>query len=421
MLKIDTVVIRTAQLVTLGGPKRARIGPELCDLGIREGWALAVADGRICHVRPSWEIEEMIRPETEVIDATECTVLPGFVDAHTHPVFGGNRLEDFARRCSGATYSEIAAAGGGIQSTVKKTRAATEDELVAVGERHARIFLENGTTTIEAKSGYGLTAEVELRLLRAIRRLGLATPLRFLPTYLGAHAVPPESKHDPNLYLEEVLNTMGSLKGLAIWCDVFVEDGYFTPDQAVRLERKARSVGLGLRMHVDQFSDSGGAVLAARLKADTADHLEHTGSEGIEALAQAGVTPVLLPASVFCLGLGKYPDARQMVERGLPLVVATDFNPGSSPTFSMPFVISLCCTQMGLSPEEALAASTINPAYALGIGNEVGSLESGKSADFSIWPCRDWREIPYHVGSLRPNHVFVKGRQWSGTWHNIGP
>ncbi|AIE86782.1 imidazolonepropionase [Fimbriimonas ginsengisoli] len=410
-------VFGASQLVTLRGPARPRVGGELADLSIIRGGGLICRGGKIEFVGTSDQVLARVTPGDEVVDATSGVVLPGFVDAHTHPIFGGDRLDDFSLRSSGATYQEIAAAGGGIRSTVAKTRAASEESLVKAGERHARLFLENGTTTIEAKSGYGLDKETELRMLRAIRRLGEITPIGFVPTYLGAHAFPPEHEADPDGYVDQVEAMLPRVANerLAVACDVFVEEDYFDAGQARRLLGRAQELGLATRMHVDQFGDSGGARLAAELRVRTADHLEHTGIGGINALADAGVIPVLLPASVYCLGLSKYPLAREMVERGLPLVVATDFNPGSAPTLSMPFVLSLCATQMRLKPEEALTAATFNAACALGIQRDKGSLEAGKSADFTIWDCQDWREIPYHVGSLRPSTVYVGGVAWASS------
>jgi len=406
------VILNARQIVTLSGPQAFRRGANLSDVGARANWAMVCRGGLLEWTGPASGVGAMIQPGDEIVDASNCSVLPGFVDAHTHPVYGGDRLDEFSLRASGASYQEIAAAGGGILSTVSKTRAASEQQLIDCGIRHAELFLRNGTTTIEAKSGYGLNPETEIRLLGAIKRVGESTGLRVLPTYLGAHAIPAEFAGNRQGYMDTVLATLDTAadQRLALWSDIFVESGYFDAEDARRLAHRAKSHDLGLRMHVDQFGNSGGARLAAELAAASADHLEYTDIDGISALAKAGVTPVLLPASVYCLGLQKYPLARTMVDHGLPIVVATDFNPGSSPTLSMPFVMSLCCTQMRLSPEEALTASTINPAYLLGLGDKIGSLEAGKVADFTLWQCNDWREIIYHVGSTRPSQVFCGGK-----------
>lgn len=339
-------------------------------------------------------------------------VLPGFVDAHTHLVFGGSRAHEFERRCGGATYEEIAAAGGGIRSTVAHTRACDSDALFNSGRRNAEWMLAGGTTTAEAKSGYGLSESDEIAILKAIRRVGEETPLRTVGTFLGLHAVPPEFHGDKAGYVAHVCDDLVPLiasKGLARYVDAFVEEGYFTPEDARRLASAARSHGLGLRLHVDQLTNSGGAALAAELGAVTADHMEQTDATGIAAMAAAGVMPVLLPASVFALGKKKYPDARAMIAAGLPVVLATDFNPGSSPTPSMPFVMSLGCIQMAMTAAEAIVASTINPAYSLGLGSELGSLEAGKRADFVVFDLEDPKELPYWIAAPIVHAVYVGG------------
>jgi imidazolonepropionase len=316
----------------------------------------------------------------------------------------------------GATYEQIAADGGGIRSTVAKTREASEVELFVAGERHAKWFVEGGTTTIEAKSGYGLSIEDELKLLRAIRRVAKDSPLRIQATFLGAHALPCEHDNCDDYLDELIAHALPAVakEGLAEWCDVFCEEGYFSADHARRLMTEARRHGLGVRIHADQLTNGKGACLAAELKAKTADHLEQCDGDGIAALKKAKVQPVLLPASVFCLGKAKYADARAMIDAGLPVVLATDFNPGSSPTTSMAFVMSLACTQMRMTPEEALTACTINAAHSLDMAGQVGSLEPGKWADFAIWACCDFREISYYVGVHRADEVYIGGdRVWS--------
>ena len=339
-------------------------------------------------------------------------VLPGFVDAHTHPVFAGTRVDEFEERSKGATYQEIAARGGGIQSTVNRTRAASVDELVAAGHRYAKWFLRGGTTTVEAKSGYGLSLEDELKILRAIKRLDQETPLRYVPTFLGAHSVPPEyrARRDDyiSLIIDEMLPQVAQQK-LAEFCDVFCEEKVFTTDESWKILSAARCHGLGLRMHADQLSLSGGARLAAELGTVTADHLEHTDADGIRALKQASVQPVLLPGSVYALGSSRYPAAREMIDAGLAVVLATDFNPGSSPTPSMPMVLSLAATHMKMTSAEAITAATTNAAYSLNRGAQLGSLEPGKIADFVIHDCEDYRELAYFFGVEHASSVFVGG------------
>jgi len=404
-------VLHASQLVTVAGSKRPRTGRELSELAIIPDGGMLIRDGRIELVGPSAEIENK-SGDAEVIDASGKVVLPGFVDAHTHLVFAGNRLDDFERRARGDTYEQIAKAGGGIWSTVEKTRSATDAELLAQARRHAEWFLRCGTTTVESKSGYGLTLEDELKILRVMMRLNEETPLEIVPTFLGAHAVPRKMHADE--YVDLVVNEMlprVTSDSLAEFCDVFCERGYFEIEQSRRILNVAKKLGLKLRIHADQLSNSGAAKLAAELKAATADHLEKTDEQGIAALRSEGVQPVLLPGSVYALGSTCYPRARDMIEAGLAVVIATDFNPGSSPTASMPMILSLACTHMKMSSAEAISASTINPAYSLGRGDRIGSLESGKVANCSIFDCGDYRELAYWFGFPQTHSVYVKGRR----------
>ncbi|HKP93173.1 MAG TPA: imidazolonepropionase [Chthoniobacterales bacterium] len=410
----QVAVLHAPQLVTLAGPRRARVGAEMRELGILDDGGMLVEDGRIVAVGPAREIENSLGSGTEIIDATGRVVLPGFIDAHTHPVFAGSRVDEFELRAQGATYEEIAERGGGIHSTVKKTRAATEDELLLQAKRHAQWFLRAGTTTVEAKSGYGLTEDDELKLLRVIRTLNHETSLECVPTFLGAHAVPDEFRNAPEQYVALVIHKMLPRiveESLAESCDIFCERGYFEIADAEKIMRAAQEHGLRLRMHVDQLTNSGGAFLAARLRAATADHLEQINAAEIAALAEAGVQPVLLPGSVYALGKTRYPPARAMIEAGLAVVLATDFNPGSSPTPSIPMILSLAATQMKMTPAEAVTAATINAAYSLNRGDQIGSLESGKRANFVLYDCADYREIAYYFGLSLVNSVYARGER----------
>ncbi|MDQ3199953.1 MAG: imidazolonepropionase [Verrucomicrobiota bacterium] len=408
----SVAILDAAQLVTLAGPKRARVGAELSDLAIIEDGGMLVRDGVIAAVGSSEEIARLLPNETEVIEAQGKVVLPGFVDAHAHPVFGGNRVDEFELRARGASYEEIAASGGGIRSTVRKTRAASEAELLAQAQKHASWFLRCGTTTVEAKSGYGLSLDGELKMLRVIRRLNETTALEFVPTFLGAHAFPEEFADRPSEYVDCVVDEMLPevvRQKLAENCDIFYEHGYFDAAAARRILGAAKIAGLRLRMHADQLTNSGGAALAAELGAVTADHLEQTEDAGIAAMKSAGVQPVLLPASVYALGKTRFPKARAMIDAGLAVVLATDFNPGSSPTPSIPMVLSLAATQMKMTPAEGLSATTINAAYSLGRGASIGSLEVGKGANFSVFDCGDYREIAYWFGLPLTHAVFIRG------------
>lgn len=396
-------VVNCSELLTLAGPSRPRVGAELRELAVIRNGAMLIRDGRIEQVGRDLAIESGI----DVIDARGRVVMPGFVDAHTHPVFAGNRADEFEQRAEGATYQQIAAAGGGIRATVRRTRAASFDELLNAASRHAAWFLRNGTTTIEAKSGYGLSLEDELKLLRVIAEL---KPLRTVPTLLGAHEVPDEFRGRREEYIKLVIEEMlPRAAKLAKFCDVFCEPRVFPLEDARRVLTAAKAHGLGLRVHADQLENDGGARLAAELRAATADHLEHTDPSGIAALREARVQPVLLPGSVYALGSRCYPDARAMIEAGLAIVLATDFNPGSSPTPSIPMILSIAATQMKIPPAEGIAASTINAAYSLGIGDQIGSLEAGKRADFVIHDCADHRELAYFFGVEPAREVYIDG------------
>ncbi|MFY9607224.1 MAG: imidazolonepropionase [Blastocatellia bacterium] len=414
----EMLITHASQLVTLSGPARARIGSEMRQLAIVQDGALLVRGGRIAEVGTSTEIEKHASANAEKVDAAGRVVMPGFVDPHTHPVFAGTREDEYEMRAQGLTYQEIAGRGGGIRSTVKKTRAASERELFEMALPRVRWLLEHGTTTIEAKSGYGLTVEDELKILRVIRRLDDQTSLQLVPTFLGAHEIPDEyrgfssgaTREDyVRLVVDDMLPRVAA-ESLARYADVFCESHVFNVEESRRVLVRARELGLGLRLHADQLSLSGGSRLAAELGAATADHLEWVDDSGIRALAAAGTIAVLLPGAVFNLGLARYPPALAMIEAGLAVALATDFNPGSSPTPSMQMILSIACTQMRMTPAEAITAATINPAYSVGLGPEVGSLEAGKEADVVIFDCEDYRQIPYFYGINHAEVVIKQGR-----------
>ena len=406
-------IVGCRQLVTLKGPARARTGAEMGELAIIADGAFLVKDGRITHVGTERELRPLINRGFQVIDARNRIVLPGFVDAHTHLVFSGSRADEFERRSRGETYQQIAASGGGILSTVRHTREASEANLLNESRNHAEWMLRTGTTAAEAKSGYGLSIESELKILRVVRSLSIEGPLRLKATFLGAHATPPEFAGRTDDYVAHVADEMLPRvvdAELAAYADVFCEPHAFDVPQARRIMEAARKAGLKLRMHADQLSRSGGAQLAAELNAVSADHLEHTDSDGIKALAAAGVQPVLLPGSVYALGLARYPQAREMIDAGLPVVLATDFNPGSSPTPSIPMILSLAATHMRMTAAEAITAATVNAAWSLGWLGDIGTLEVGKYADFAIHDCKDYRDLAYFFGVESAREVFVGGK-----------
>ena len=400
-----TAVVNIGQLATLAGPIRLRRGAQMREIGLRSNAGILIENGRIWAVGDSPEIARHHADET--IDAGGRLVTPGFIDAHTHVVFGGNRANEFEMRSQGATYQEIAAVGGGILSSVRATRAATSEELDSNARTHMKWCRSLGTTTIEFKSGYGLDFATEQEMLETGHRVGRELGMRTVGTFLGAHAVPPEAA-DRESYMNEVLQWARRIEG-AKFVDIFVEDRYFSAEDARRLVE----CGKPMRMHVDQMGDRGGAALAAELGAATADHLEHTSSAGIDALAASNTIPVLLPSSVFGLRLTKYPDARQMIDKGLPVVVATDFNPGSSPSPSLPFAMSLAMTQMGMDAAECLTAVTVNAAESLG-HHTTGTIEPGMQADLLIHEVGDYREIPYWIGAPLVRDVLIAGRRCGG-------
>lgn len=403
-------VVNIGQLVTMTGPPRPRIGAELRQLGLIQDGAMLLEDGRITAVGTYADLSAAVPQSANVIDAGGRCVTPGFVDAHTHLVFAGNRAGEFEQRIDGVSYQQIAAAGGGILRTVALTRAATEDQLLVAARRHRDWMLRSGTTTIEAKSGYGLNHTTELRMLQVLSRLQAEGPARIVPTLLAAHTIPPEFAGRRSEYVhwiaEELIPEVASTQ-LARFCDVFCDDHALTVEETQIVMSAARRYGLRLRIHAEQFRSGTGAEIAADFGAITADHLEAVSEESLHKLRVAGVQPVLLPGSVFALGRTQYPPARKMVELGLAIVLATDFNPGSSPVSSMPFTMSLACLQMGLSPAEALMAATINAAWSLELGTCAGSLEHGKQADFLIHEFGDYREIAYFIGAAARPRVFI--------------
>jgi imidazolonepropionase len=385
VIDADLLVLNADALVTCAGPAPRR-GPAQGDAGLLANGALAARDGRIVFAGATGACLASVRPrpDCQTIDARGCTVLPGFVDAHTHLVYAGDRRHELRRRLAGATYAEIAAGGGGIVSTVAATRAAGVDDLVASALPRLDEILRNGTTTCEVKSGYGLDTAAEIRMLEAVGRLAARQPVDLVPTFMGAHEVPLEYRHHRAAYVDLVVREMipqVAAAGLAAWCDVFCETGVFTPEESERVLRAGQAAGLRARIHADELGASGGSLVAARVGARSADHLIHVPPEGIRALGAAGVIATLLPAAAFYLKLGRFAPARDLVAAGVPVALASDVNPGGGFSPSMPFAITLGCFGMGLTLEEALVGATINGAAALDLQHEVGSLEPGKLAD----------------------------------------
>jgi imidazolonepropionase len=410
------VLKNVAQVVTLGTGSVPRRGAGMTELGIIRNGAIIIRGDRVTWVGHTHDFP-VRHPgaETQTLDCIglELVALPGFVDSHTHPVFGGTRVDEYEMRALGKTYQETAAAGGGIRESVRQLRRADINALTGRAERYLRQFLEHGTTTIEAKSGYGLSMEDELKTLRAIAALRAESKLEIVPTFLGAHAIPEEYEGSRQEYVEKLVREMipgVAQEGLADFCDVFCDVGYFTVDEARVILQAAHAAGLGLRIHAEELAHSGGARLAAELNASSADHLEWADDEDIRALSRAGTVATLLPGTAFNLGLSKYAPARKLIEAGVPVALATDFNPGSCFTLNMQLILAIACSQMKMTPAEAITASTINGAYSLGLSERLGSIEEGKQADIVLMDVADYREIPYYFGVNHCVLVIKKGQ-----------
>ena len=384
----DTIVRNTGPLATLKGP-RPRRGAALRDIGLVKGAAVGIHQGRIVFVGPDADLAASVRTTERVIeiDAGGAAVIPGFVDAHTHLAYAGDRDDEIRARLAGATYEEIAAQGGGIVKTVTATRAASLPDLTRLVRSRLDRALALGTTTAEVKSGYGLSVAAERASLEAITAAAAGHQVRVVRTWLGAHEIPVDRRSDREGYIAEMIETAIpeiARLGLAEFADVFCERGVFTTDESRRILRAASAAGLALRIHADEFSDQNGAALAAELGARSADHLIQVSDEGIAAMARAGVVATLMPAASFFLKLGRFAPARKMIDAGVALALGSDTNPGGGLSASIPFAMTLACFGMGLSVEEALSAATIGGAMSLGLENEVGSIEVGKRADLLI-------------------------------------
>lgn len=396
------VLLRGArQLLTLRGPSGPRRGAALRDLSIIPDGAVLIRNGVVVELGPARRVENLAAARNaREIDANGRVVIPGFVDSHTHLICGPPRLADYEMRLEGATYEEIARAGGGILQTVRAIRRTPLRVLVHQAGDTLGGFIRHGTTTVEAKSGYGLDETSEKKILKAIAE-SVGSRIDLVPTYLGAHVTPPEWDARADEYIDwmiaQILPCIRKL-GLAEFADIYCEHGAFSPAQAKRYLSAARNCGLGLKIHAEQFSSLGGARLAAELGAASADHLEYISDDDIHMLAASDTIATLLPGAVLHLGLNRYAPARALIEAGAAVALATDFNPGTSPCFSMPMMLSLACAQMRLLPAEAIAAATINGAWACGRADRCGSIEVGKNADLVVFNVSDYREIPYYFG-----------------------
>ena len=388
-MNADFILLHAHQVLTCAGTA-PKAGPAQADAGAIDDGALALHEGRLIYVGPSTSLpaEITLRPGGRIIDLNRrYTIVPGFVDPHTHAAFAGDRRGELSRRLAGATYAEIAAAGGGIVATVAATRSASESELAAATRGRLDEMLACGTTTCEIKSGYGLTTAAELKILRAIRQVATTHPIEIVPTFLGAHEVPVEYRRSREDYLDLVIDEMIPAvadEHLAEWCDVFCEQGVFTAPEALRVLEAGLRRGLAPRIHADELASSGGARVAAQVRARSADHLVFVSPDDITRLSESGVTATLLPIAAFYLKLGRFAPARALIDAGVAVAIATDVNPGGGLSPSMPFAMSLACFGMNMTFEEALVASTLNAAWSLDRAAEIGSLAAGKLADFVV-------------------------------------
>lgn len=410
--RVDLIVYNAKELLTLQGREEPRCGTEMNDPGIIENGAVAIEKERIVAAGKSEQILHDYYSE-EKIDCSNKVVMPGFVDPHTHPVFYHTRENEFEMRILGKSYVEISQSGGGIRSSIAAVRSATEDELFLLAKKRVMRMISCGTTTLEAKSGYGLSTESELKMLRVIRKLREELPVDIIATFLGAHEFPVEYKDNREEYIRILIDEMMpavAKENLAEYCDIFTEDHVYSVAESRRILQRAKELGFKIRMHADELKPIGGSELAAEIGAVSADHLGAASSQGIKAMKENGVIPILLPGTIFSLGLNSYARARDMIDAGLPVALATDFNPGSCNCDSVQFVITLATLQMKMTVAEAITASTVNAAFSLGLGENTGSLEKGKQADLLIMDMPSYRYLPYHFGSNNVEYVIKKGK-----------
>jgi imidazolonepropionase len=409
----DLLIVHASELVTLRGPRRARAKNEMSDLAIIRDGAVAVSGGVIVDVgRTDSILKEHDAGDVEVVDATDRTVLPGFVDPHTHLVYAGSREFELELKAKGKGYLEILQEGGGILRTVSDTRHASAETLFKESAKRLESMISHGTTTVEAKSGYGLDRAVELRLLETMKKLGDEYPVTIVPTYLGAHAVPPEFAGRTDGYVDFVIGDVlpeVARRKLAEFCDVFCEKGVFDVDQSRKVLLAAKSLGMKLKVHADEMHSTGGAELAAEVGAVSADHLARPSDDGIMALARKDIIGVLLPGTPYSSMSKEYADGRRLIDLGVPVALGTDLNPNCW-NESMQFTISLACHKMRMTPSEAVTAATINAAAALGLDKKVGTIERGKRADLIVLDIPGHAHLPYKFGTNLCSRVVKEGK-----------
>jgi len=408
--KVDLIIKNASELLTLMTGFKEESGT-----GIVRNGALAVKSGKIVWIGKTNELSKSwgLKRNGQEIDATGQVVMPGLIDSHTHLVFAGSRELEFEQRIQGLSYLEIAERGGGILSTVEATRKAPFEELLSLGKKRLDRMLSKGVTTIEAKSGYGLSLQDEIKILKVTKALKESHPIDIVPTFLGAHTVPKEFRNDRKQYVDLIIQEMiprVAQEGLAEFCDVFCEEKAFSLEESRKILETGKRYGLKPKIHADQLSSGGGAELAAEVGAFSADHLEYVSPIGIERMAERAVTAVLLPGASFFLSMKQFPPAREMIERGVAVALATDLNPGSSMTESLPLMITMGCTMFRMTPKEVIQATTIHAAKSMGRENKIGSLEVGKQADVLVLDIPNYKYLPYHFGVDHVETVIKKGK-----------
>lgn len=410
--KADILLYNIGQLLTMDNGSEGPIkGGDMKNLSVVEKGAVAVRDGEVVAVGTQEELRSV--EAEEKIDCNGKLVTPGLVEPHTHLVFGGSREHEMALKQQGVPYLEILQRGGGILSTVKATRETSEADLIGKAKFHLERMMTHGITTMEAKSGYGLDYDTEMKQLRVAKKLNEETPMDVVSTFLGAHAIPEEYKNEPDTFLNKMLEMLPEIKGkqLAEFVDIFCETGVFSVEQSRRFLEKAKKAGFRVKIHADEIDPLGGAELAADVGAITGDHLVGASDEGIRRLAEEGVIAVLLPGTSFYLGKEKYARARDMIEAGVAVALSTDFNPGSSVTENLQFIMNLAALKLKMTPEEIWNAVTVNNAYAIGRGDSAGKIATGRKADLVIWDATNYLYIPYHYGVNHVHSVFKDGKK----------
>lgn len=402
---VDILIKHASELLTCRTHQKPKRGKELADLGIIKDGAIAVKDGKIVFVGPTNKAHFNAK---KIIDAKNKVVMPGFVDSHTHAIFAGTREDELLKKQQGMSYLDILKGGGGILSTVRKTRQASKEELFQIAEKRFKKILEYGTTTVEVKSGYGLTLQDEKKILEVALELEKRLPITVVRTYLGAHAVPKNITKKE--YIKEILSSLEKIKPYAEFCDVFCEKGVFSVKEAKEILTSAQNLGFKLKLHAEQNCTLNSTQLAVKVQATSVDHLEHISVSGIKALSKSNVIGVVFPGVPFYLMTDKYAPVREMIKKGVAVAIATDFNPGSCPSFNMQFMIALACLKMKLSPAEAINCATINSAFAIDRADVIGSLEVGKKADIILLDINSHKLLPYYFGINLVEKVIKDGK-----------